>query len=142
MCIHGNRDIIGRCKRKDVFAYPHAKFLIHKPYMASYDGDLDLENPRINKNQTWRVKKNKMLALYVERTGSEASVIEAQMNKAGWFGGETAKQLGFITTVLMPTTAKGRTYTFNNKKMNKEKEVTVKQTIIDRLLAKCGYQKN
>lgn len=25
--------------------------------------------------------------------------------------------------------------------MNKEKEVTVKQTIIDRLLAKCGYQK-
>ena len=50
-----------------------------------------------------------MLALYVERTGSEASVIEAQMNKAGWFGGETAKQLGFITTVLMPTTAKGRT---------------------------------
>lgn len=122
------------------FAYPHAKFLIHKPYMASYDGDLDLETLESIKSNL-ESEKNKMLALYVERTGSEASVIEAQMNKAGWFGGETAKQLGFITTVLMPTTAKGRTYTFNNKKMNKEKEVTVKQTIIDRLLAKCGYQK-
>ena len=122
------------------FAYPHAKFLIHKPYMASYDGDLDLETLESIKSNL-ESEKNKMLALYVERTGSEASVIEAQMNKAGWFGGETAKQLGFITTVLMPTTAKGRTYTFNNKKMNKEKQVTVKQSIIDKLLAKCGYQK-
>lgn len=95
------------------FAYPHAKFLIHKPYMASYDGDLDLETLESIKSNL-ESEKNKMLALYVERTGSEASVIEAQMNKAGWFGGETAKQLGFITTVLMPTTAKGRTYTFNN----------------------------
>ena len=106
------------------FAYPHAKFLIHKPYMASYDGDLDLETLESIKSNL-ESEKNKMLALYVERTGSEASVIEAQMNKAGWFGGETAKQLGFITTVLMPTTAKGRTYTFNNKKMNKEKKQVV-----------------
>ena len=122
------------------FAYPHAKFLIHKPYMASYDGDLDLETLESIKSNL-ESEKNKMLALYVERTGSEASVIEAQMNKAGWFGGETAKQLGFITTVLMPTTAKGRTYTFNNKKMNKEKEVTVKQTIIDRLLPNAAIKK-
>ena len=88
--------------------------------MASYDGDLDLETLESIKSNL-ESEKNKMLALYVERTGSEASVIEAQMNKAGWFGGETAKQLGFITTVLMPTTAKGRTYTFNNKKNEQRK---------------------
>ena len=64
------------------FAYPHAKFLIHKPYMASYDGDLDLETLESIKSNL-ESEKNKMLALYVERTGSEASVIEAQMNKAG-----------------------------------------------------------
>ena len=63
-----------------------------------------------------------MLALYVERTGSEASVIEAQMNKAGWFGGETAKQLGFITTVLMPTTAKGElTHLITKNEQRKKK---------------------
>ena len=48
-----------------------------------------------------------MLALYVERTGSEASVIEAQMNKAGWFGGETAKQLGLSRPFLCLQLPKG-----------------------------------
>lgn len=63
------------------------------------------------------------------------------MNKEAWFGGEVAKQLGFISDVLIPTTAKGTDYKLNSEKMNKEKQVTVKQSIIDRLLAKCGYQK-
>jgi hypothetical protein len=86
-------------------------------------------------------EKAKMLAVYVERTGAESSVLEAQMNKESWFGGEIAKQLGFISAVLVPTTAKGVDYKLNSKKMNKEKQVTVKQSIIDKLLAKCGYQK-
>ena len=82
-----------------------------------------------------------MLAVYVERTGTEPNVLETQMNKETWFGGEVAKQLGFISAVLVPTTAKGIDYKLNSKKMNKEKQVTVKQSIIDKLLAKCGYQK-
>ena len=121
-------------------AYPHAKFLIHNPYLAKYDDVLDLETIESLKSSL-EAEKAKMLAVYVERTGAESSVLEAQMNKESWFGGEIAKQLGFISAVLVPTTAKGVDYKLNSKKMNKEKEVTVKQTIIDRLLAKCGYQK-
>ena len=82
-----------------------------------------------------------MLAVYVERTGTEPNVFETQMNIETLFGGEVAKQLGFISAVLVPTTAKGIDYKLNSKKMNKEKQVTVKQSIIDKLLAKCGYQK-
>lgn len=81
------------------------------------------------------------MAVYVERTGVESTILEVQMNKEAWFGGEVAKQLGFISDVLIPTTAKGTDYKLNSEKMNKEKQVTVKQSIIDRLLAKCGYQK-
>ena len=121
-------------------AYPHAKFLTHNPYLAKYDDVLDLETIESLKSSL-EAEKAKMLAVYVERTGAESSVLEAQMNKESWFGGEIAKQLGFISAVLVPTTAKGVDYKLNSKKMNKEKQVTVKQSIIDKLLAKCGYQK-
>lgn len=46
------------------------------------------------------------MAVYVERTGVESTILEVQMNKEAWFGGEVAKQLGFISDVLIPTTAK------------------------------------
>nr|UWG82256.1 MAG: Clp protease [Bacteriophage sp.] len=121
-------------------AYPHAKFLIHKPYLARYDDLLDLETIESIKSSL-EAEKDKMMAVYVERTGVEPTILEVQMNKEAWFGGEVAKQLGFISDVLIPTTAKGTDYKLNSEKMNKEKQVTVKQSIIDRLLAKCGYQK-
>lgn len=121
-------------------AYPHAKFLIHKPYLARYDDLLDLETIESIKSSL-EAEKDKMMAVYVERTGVESTILEIQMNKEAWFGGEVAKQLGFISDVLIPTTAKGTDYKLNSEKMNKEKQVTVKQSIIDRLLAKCGYQK-
>lgn len=121
-------------------AYPHAKFLIHKPYIIQFDGELDLETVESIKNNL-EAEKAKMLTVYTERTGADTTALETQMEKASWFGGETAKQLGFISQVLIPVNAKGKDYKPNNNKMNKEKEVTVKQTIIDRLLAKCGYQK-
>ena len=87
-------------------AYPHAKFLIHKPYLAKYDDVLDLETIETLKSSL-ETEKAKMLAVYVERTGTEPNVLETQMNKETWFGGEVAKQLGFISAVLVPTTAKG-----------------------------------
>lgn len=121
-------------------AYPHAKFLIHKPYLARYDDLLDLETIESIKSSL-EAEKDKMMAVYVERTGVESTILEVQMNKEAWFGGEVAKQLGIISDVLIPTTAKGTDYKLNSEKMNKEKQVTVKQSIIDRLLAKCGYQK-
>lgn len=121
-------------------AYPHAKFLIHKPYLASYNDALDIETIEAIK-QNLESERAKMLAVYIERTGVESSMLEVQMDRASWFGGEVAKQLGFISEVLVPTTAKVTDYKFNSKKMNKEKQVTVKQSILDRMLAKCGYQK-
>lgn len=121
-------------------AYPHAKFLIYKPYLERFEKTLDLETIESLRSGL-EAEKAKMLAVYVERTEIDAAALETQMDKASWFGGEVAKQLGFISNVLVPTTAKGTDYKFNNREMDKEKQVTVKQSIIDKLLAKCGYQK-
>lgn len=120
-------------------AYPHAKLLIHSPYCPSYNGELDLDVIESIKSGLIS-EKERMLAVYIERTGTTRELLEAQMEKAAWFGGEAAKQLGFISEVLIPKSAKAKS-TFNFKNMNKEKQVTVRQSIIDKLLAKCGYQK-
>ena len=121
--------------------YPHAKMLIHSPYIANYDGPLDLTTIDTIKSGLI-AEKERVLAIYVDRCGVSREVIEAQMAKDSWFGGEVAKQLGFISEVVMPLSAK-----VNNKKpkamaKKQEKETTeVKQSVLDRLLAKCGYAK-
>lgn len=119
-------------------AYPHAKFLIHSPYIPQYEGEIDLETLESIKSGL-ESERERMLSLYIERTGAERTILEEQMNKGSWFGGEAAKQLGFISEVLMPLSAK-----INNQKsskMNKERRTTVNQSLLDRLLAKAGYAK-
>lgn len=118
-------------------AYPHAKLLIHAPYCPMYEGELDLDSIESIKSSLLS-EKERMLSLYVERTGAVRELLEKQMEKNTWFGGEAAKQLGFISEVLLPKSAK---VSLNNKNMNKGKQTTVSQSIIDRLLAKCGYTK-
>ena len=118
--------------------YPHAKILIHSPYCPGIDGKLDLD--ALNELKAGlEAEREKLLSLYVERCRVERSLLEAQMAKESWFGGEVAKQLGFVSEVIMPKSAKVEIN--NQRSMAKEKETTVKQSLLDRLLAKCGYAK-
>lgn len=118
--------------------YPHAKILIHSPFCPGVDGSLDIAALEALKSGL-EVEREKMIALYVERCGVDRSLIEEQMAKESWFGGEVAKQLGFVSEVIMPKSARVVT---NNKVMaKKEKEVTVSKSLLDRVLAKCGYAK-
>ena len=116
--------------------YPHAKMLIHSPFCPGIDGSLDISALESLKAGL-EAERERMLALYVERCGVERSLLEEQMAKEAWFGGEVAKQLGFVSEVIMPKSAKVVT---NNRIMtNKKNEVTVSKSLLDRVLAKCGY---
>lgn len=118
--------------------YPHAKILIHSPYCSGIDGSIDIAALESLKAGL-EAEREKMLSLYVERCGVDRRLLEEQMAKETWFGGEVAKQLGFVSEVIMPKSAKVVT---NNKVMTKkEKEVTVSKSLLDRVLAKCGYAK-
>ena len=118
--------------------YPHAKILIHSPYCPGIDGSIDIAALESLKAGL-EAEREKMLSLYVERCGVDRSLLEEQMAKETWFGGEIAKQLGFVSEVIMPKSAKVVT---NDKVMTKkEKEVTVSKSLLDRVLAKCGYAK-
>lgn len=117
--------------------YPNAKLLIHAPYCPGFDGALDV--PTLDALRAGLdAEREKMLSIYVERCGVDRALIEEQMSKESWFGGEVAKQLGFISEVIMPKSAK----VSNNKFMKKtENQVTVSKSLLDRMLAKLGYAK-
>ena len=119
--------------------YQHAKICIHDPYCPGIDGALDIDTLDEIKSGL-ETERNRMLSLYVERCGVDRDALDAQMKKANWFGGATAKQLGFVSEVIMPKSAK---VVINNKRSMaiKEDEVTVSKSLLGRLLAKLGYAK-
>lgn len=119
--------------------YPHAKILIHSPFCPGIDGSLDIEALEGIKAGL-EAERERMISLYVERCGVERALIEEQMAKESWFGGEIAKQLGFVSEIIMPKSAK---VVINNQRSmaKKEEEVTVKKSLLDRMLAKMGYAK-
>lgn len=92
-----------------------------------------------------REEQRKILSLYVERTGADERELQELMDKDIFINAERALELGFISEVLAPITAK-RIRTFNNikptRKMNKKNaKVSVERGVIARLLAKAGYKK-
>lgn len=124
-------------------AYEHSQLCIHNPY---FDGDAMSGAMTISKLESLasdlKAEKEKMLSVYMERTGTARETLEAQMNADSWFAPEKAIELGFISSVVPAISAKVNEPTINHKTtMGKEKETTVKQSLLDRLLAKCGYAK-
>ncbi len=117
--------------------YPHAKILIHSPFCPGIEGSLDISALESLKAGL-EAERERMLSLYVERCGVDRSLLEEQMAKETWFGGEIAKQLGFVSEVIMPKSAKVSTKTII---MSKENEMTVKKSLFERILAKAGYEK-
>ncbi len=92
-----------------------------------------------------RNEQQKILSLYVDRTGADETELQELMDKDIFIDAKRALELGFISEVLAPITAK-RIRTFNNinktRKMNKKNaKVSVERGVISRLLAKAGYKK-
>ncbi|MBR0281254.1 MAG: Clp protease ClpP [Oscillibacter sp.] len=87
-------------------AAPHASLLIHDPYIPEYTlaGAYHAEDLERIANDL-KVEREKMLAFYVERTGTDRDVLDAQMNAGTYFGPEKAKELGFIHEITPPKSA-------------------------------------
>ena len=124
-------------------AYEHASLCIHNPYAdgALLKGKVTPERLE-SIAADLRAEKEKMLTLYVERTGQAREVLEAQMESDSWFTPEKAIELGFISSIVPAISAKKEVINQNPIVMGKtEKEVKVQSSLLDRLLRKCGYAK-
>lgn len=120
--------------------YEHAQMLIHSPYYPDGIGGALTSEKLQSLAAELTKEKDKMVNLYVERTGQTAEALEAQMATDAWFDVNKAIELGFISSAVPAISAKAK-ININPKteKMNKEKKVTVASSLMYRLLKRCGY---
>lgn len=124
-------------------AQKNATILIHNPYCVDYfqyeeiahADELDAMANKVRiQAEEMREMQEKILNLYVERTGSDKDELQALMNEDRCIGTDKALELGLIGGVLEPNTDK-----FHSKH-NKMTEITVKASVLDRMLAKLGLK--
>ena len=131
-------------------AYTNAHFCIHNPSATTYNLDwsesLTADNiekgaARLTKQaEQLRAEQDRILDLYVERTGTDRETLQAVMDKDVIYGMDKAIELGFISEILPPITAKRQTPKTQNNMHNDKEEVQVKRGILDRILAKAGFK--
>ena len=114
------------------YAYQNATLLIHNPYIPPYTlaDAYDAEDLR-RMAEDLETETTKIVNLYVDRTGSEEDVLRALMAEDKFVDMDKAKELGFISEVKPPISAKEKQpKKWNHSKinnMNQEKKVTVAQ---------------
>lgn len=117
-------------------AYQHSQLLIHSPFYqnGAKVGELTIEKLDELKAGL-QADKEKMLSVYMERTGQAREVLEAQMNTDGWFSAEKAIELGFVSSIVPAISASAQKPNLSNNNPNiksmakEEKKVTVAQAL-------------
>lgn len=100
-------------------AREHATLLIHNPYTAGAWGELNADRLQELSDEL-REEQNRILDLYVERTGSDRDTLQEVMNEGKFFGVDKALELGFISEVVAPLSAKAKANeNINTKTTNK-----------------------
>lgn len=131
------------------YAYQNASFCIHNPAACWLDVDyynrltadnIDAMADKMKlQAKSLRDQQQKILDVYVERTGSDAETLQSLMNDDIVVTIAKAKELGFITDTLAYNTASIKKLFKNYQPMNKDK-VEVGKTWLDRLIAKAGFK--
>lgn len=114
------------------FAYQNASLLIHNPYIPPYTlADAYNAEDLRRIAEDLEAETAKIVNLYVERTGSDETVLRALMAEDKYVDMDKAKELGFISEVKPPISAKDKQpKKWNHSKtnnMNHDKKVTVAQ---------------
>jgi ATP-dependent Clp protease protease subunit len=128
------------------FAFANAKMCIHNPSLAWLDlctmerltaDELEKMKGKLDAQQlSLMEEQNKILDLYVERTGTDRETLQNLMNEDKFVDMEKAKELGFISDTLAPNTATKTTK--SNKNME---ETKVKKNLLDKALRMLGLSK-
>ena len=126
------------------FGNKNARLCIHNPAVAYLDlwpGDRltadeleQLKTKLTAQQMTLIEEQNKILNLYVERTGSDRSVLQALMNEDKYVDMDKAIELGFVSATVEPNTA-------SKHKINKKMKVTIENRTLAKLLTMAGVAK-
>lgn len=119
-------------------AFPSARILVHNPWIAGYAlGEAVTAQALREEADRMQEEQDKILDLYVERCGCDRAEMQALMDEDKTITVERAMELGLIGSIVEPLSAKDKR-TILNREM---KKVEVKQSWLERLLAKAGFAK-
>jgi len=151
MCASMATIILLAAPKERRFGFQNASLLIHDPAVCGLD---DWTCERLTADEISRLKsklsaqeaalieqENKILNLYVERTGSERDELAKLMKEEKFVDMDKAKELGFISDTVKPNTASVANHQILNKMAKKEENVTIGSKIMNRLLALAGIEK-
>lgn len=100
-------------------AHPNATILIHNPYISGFvEGDAKQVG---NIADSLQDVQDKFLDIYVERTGSDRETLQAIMDEGKPMSVERAKELGFISDIILPISAQNKDQKINNNMTLKER---------------------
>ena len=131
------------------FGFENARMCIHNPAVAW----LDLwATDRLTADEIKKLKakltaqeislieeQNKILNLYVERTGADRNELQALMNEDKYVDMTRAAELGFITSTLAPNTDR-KSKSSKSKNMAKE-QIKIENRLFKKLLSMAGIAK-
>lgn len=130
------------------FGNKNARLCIHNPCVNFIDlwsaerltaDELEQLKTKLTAQQLSLVEEqNKILDLYVERTGSDRGALQSLMNEDKYVDMEKAIELGFISATVEPNTASKKSHKSKFEKMEK---TTIKNSVLKKLLALTGFSK-
>lgn len=129
------------------FAYKNATLCIHNPEACFLRGDYperwtaeeveaQAEKLRIQA-ETLRQEQQKIVDLYVERTGTDAETLQELMDKDTFVDMTKAIELGFVSSLIAENTAQINKPN-NLHRMNNEKTTEVNTNLFQRMLNALG----
>jgi ATP-dependent Clp endopeptidase proteolytic subunit ClpP len=124
-------------------ASPNASICVHNPHMAYMGNGTASTFAKIAADL--QAEQDKILDLYVERCGCDRDQMQSLMNEDKYIDTDTAMQYGLIADIIQPASANKKNDNsfinhINNKKVMAENNVSVKSSILDKMLAKLGFK--
>jgi len=150
MCASMATVVLMAAPKERRYSYANASFLIHNPeasyistdwYQRLTADNIDAMADKMKlQAEMLRTEQQKILDLYVERTGSDADTLQKLMDEDIVINTEKAKELGLIADTLAPNTASANNNFKNHISMSKENNVEVGKSWLSRLVALAGFK--
>lgn len=121
--------------------YTNSKLCIHKPLVLANKGCTMRSNDLRQMADDLDRENEKFLDLYVERTGADRVQLQSLMEEDRYVDMDQAKELGFVSTILLPLSASKKDHSNINNMAKTGENVEVSQSLFAKMLAKLGYAK-
>lgn len=133
------------------FGFENARMCIHNPAVAW----LDLwSDERLTADEIKNLKakltaqeislieeQNKILNLYVERTGADREELQSLMNEDKYVDMARAAKLGFIASTLVPNTDNKKKHKSSKSSKMAKEQIKIENRIVKKLLSMAGIAK-